>query len=261
MNMVSDDPVLAAHDARSQEAVQVIREMGTNAVPPLLHWIAYEPPVSRYHLAPVCRRLPRWVLARLPPHWFLGNYERERSANKAARVFALLGPEAAPAIPELMRLARIPAGRRYLVEETPGRAMAALAMLGPPAIPFFQSQLSSAKTPAFPVWDAIHLLGTNARPLVPLLIQSLQHTNSLVTQSSAQILSDLKLEPELVLPALTNSLYDQRAATRYNAVSALQKLGPLAQLALPALTNCLKDPDPDVRAIAAEAIQSIPRNR
>lgn len=255
MRMVRDDPVLSAHDPRSQEAIQIIREMGTNALPSLLDWMSYQPPLSPYAFNPVFKHLPSGAISSPLLRWGFENEERQQLADKAALVLGLLGPAAAPAIPELVHLAE----SRARSASTPTRAMCALATLGPPAIPFFQQQLSNPETASPVTWYALERFGTNAKPLIPLLIKGLQHTNRVIVWYSANTLGTLKLQPELVVPALINSLHDQRAATRCRAASTLEKFDALAESALPALTNCLKDPDSDVRAIAAEAIQIITR--
>jgi HEAT repeat protein len=102
-------------------------------------------------------------------------------------------------------------------------------------------------------------MGTNARPLVPLLVQRLQSRNLFVAMDAVQALGELKIEPELVVPALGKALQDpnQNVQISSRAAFALARFGNLSRPALPTLTNALNDPDPSVREGASNAIARI----
>jgi HEAT repeat protein len=136
--------------------------------------------------------------------------------------------------------------------------MIAMAYIGPDAAPTMISILSGPDQPAN-AWsmDCIRNMGTNARPLVPVLVQRLQSTNLPIAMRSAYTLGETKLAPDLVVPALIKALQDPRFEVRLTAASVLARFGELARLALPALTNALNDPNPDVRFSAANAIRRI----
>jgi HEAT repeat protein len=107
------------------------------------------------------------------------------------------------------------------------------------------------------VMACIRDLGTNARSLVPILVQNLRHTNWFAAMINARILGELRFDPDLSVPALAKCLQDRRREVRMEAPRALMEFGELARVALPALSNALSDPDPDVRGNAARAIQTI----
>lgn len=258
MNMVRDDPVLSAHDARSEEAIRMLREMGTNAVPSLLGWMAYEPPEYRYHLVSLVQKLPQAVRYSRPLHLLLDNPAPARRASRAVDTLALLGPAAETAIPELVRRATTRPTDIYWA--TRARALDGLAKLGPPAAPFFQAQLSGSQGPPdASVIISVIRLGTNAGPLVPLLTNNLQLTNFTGVFVTLHTLGELRLEPQVVVPAVSRILQDSHPELRTAAAVALGKFGRSADPALPALTNCLEDPCVTVREQAAYAIQCITR--
>jgi hypothetical protein len=236
-----------------EKAADAIRQIGTNALLWLLAWVAYEPPISRYNLMPICQRLPQWILCSRPVQSVLSNRHAEERAQSAMGAFAILGPAAMSAIPELIRrtnLSSSPAKR--------DRAMLALTHLGQPAVPTMAALLSKPDGAAdLWVMACIRNLGTNARPLVPILVQNLSNTNWFAATINARMLGELRFDPELVVPALTKCLQDPRREVRMESPRALMEFGELAREALPALSNALSDPDPDVRNNAARAIQAI----
>jgi HEAT repeat protein len=242
---------------QKEEAIKAVRELGTNAVPSLMAWMNYEPTITRNPVIfRTAVRLPQKILASRPVQRFLGDPHAGELAQNAAEALGILGPAAAPAVPELTRRASVPwsltpSSRR-------DRAMLALAGLGPPALPVMATHLSSPDGGGG-LWSmaCISRLGTNAYPLVPLIVKNLNQTNGFVAMINARMLGELKLDPELVIPALTRSLRDPRRDVRMEAPNALAEFGELARTALPALTNALADPDPDVRGNSQRAIDKI----
>jgi len=169
------------------------------------------------------------------------------------QAFEVLGPIAAPALPELTR--RIGATNFPTARD---RALAALAHIGPRAVPTMAKVLST-ETDAQRMWVmvCVEAMGTNARPLLPLLVTNLQHQNIDIAVNSAYELGELKLEPALVVPALTAALVDNRPELRTSACTALSKFGHNARQALPSITNLLSDANPMAQAAAAEARDAI----
>lgn len=94
------------------EGEQAIHQIGTNALPTLLLWIAAEPPGLK---------LPG-KLGRFPPESFDAAEDRGSRANLALCGFLLLGEKAHPAIPELVGLLR----KRHSV----GNATMVLLLMG-----------------------------------------------------------------------------------------------------------------------------------
>jgi HEAT repeat protein len=236
-----------------QEPAEAIQHIGTNALPSLVAWIAYEPSPWTKRLQTVFDELSPLIAESAPARKlfpFNDAYVRALNATAALR---LLGPLAAPAVPELAR-------RISLTNSPDARlsAIAALSCIGPPAAPIMASVLSN-HLDAKSAWvmSCIEDMGTNARPLLPILVRNLQHQDIGVVASAEYALGALKLDPTLVVPALTDCLRDPRRDARWAATYALMKFGALARDSLPALTNALRDPDRDVRNIAATAIEAI----
>jgi hypothetical protein len=231
-----------------KETDQAIRHIGTNAIPYLLEYIQYEPPVWRTRTAVDVNELHR----RLGRSWRWRDRRVER-AEGAAVAFQVLGADAEGAVGELARLMRQTNSRA-----TQYRAVYALPFLGAKSIPPLLAVLTSQQTDVRPlVIGSLRPLGTNARPLVPALIQCLKGRDWLVSESAAQVLADLKMEPASVVPALIESLQDPRPSVRVSSAQALPEFGPDARPALPALTNLLNDPNPTMRQAAANAISRL----
>jgi hypothetical protein len=236
-----------------ERAANAIRHIGTNALPCLLTWLDYEPTTWRDRVDTVAEKLPAWIGESRPITRFRGTEEAAERARNAMRAFAALGSIAAPTIPELSRRANLP---HSLFK---GRlAMVALAYIGQDAVSALITTLSSPSQ-ADSEWEVecIRIMGAQAFPLIPLLVQRLQSTNAIVAFQSAFMLRILKLEPNLVVPALIKTLQDPRPEVRSEAASAFAEFGVLARPALPALSNALNDPNLFVRRRATNAIARI----
>lgn len=204
---------------------------------------------------------------------------REFRARGAALAFKILGPNALSAIPTLTRAASVPPNPYWghhdpawglECPESPSRlAIFGLANIGPAAAP---SLLTLARNPSTNIQiDAVYLLswmGTNALPAIPLLLQDIQNPANPVAAMAARTLGDLKLKPEIVIPALTNvmekrsvilqcwtnGLMDPRMDFQYRALNCLAAYGPAARPALPVILNWLDDEDPFIPSWAADAL-------
>ena len=104
------------------------------------------------------------------------------------------------------------------------------------------------------VTSSLQPLGTNARPLVPTLIQCLQDKDTVVSMGAPQALGGFKIERSTAVPALIDSLQNPRTGVRGMAARSLPEFGVEALPALPALSNLLNDPSPPVRREATNAI-------
>ncbi len=243
-------------DAVSQEAAMAIRHIGTNALPLLLAWSDYEPPMLRYHLTTFAQKMPSWLQRSRPMQRLYTNLEADERSRYAVYAFAALGQTASPAIPELARRASRP--RHPIPSIRRDHAMLALGYIGKPAVPTIAILLANPDNGENPwLYQCVEFVGTNAAPLVPAIVQNLQHTNAFIVGLNVALLGNLHVEPHLAIPALTKCLSDPRRDVRMEAPPALIRFGELARPALPALTNALSDSDPDVRRRAAQAIQRI----
>ena len=185
----------SSESQRRQNATEAVCQIGTNALPCLLSWIRYEPPAWQEKLDDLFQRLG------LP--WNPGRQERRQhdlQADKAEIAFQILGPSAKTAIPELTRLSN---AAKTL--DSAMRCMHALSCLGEGALPPLVNVLTNATGNKGPAMYAIWTMGTNARPAVPALIQCLKDQDRSVRDDAASYLGQLKLEPGLVVPALTTA--------------------------------------------------------
>ena len=240
--------------AEKDEAADAIRHIGTNAVPYLLTWLRYEEPPGKRKRLDTVNKLLGWLNAQLGAagSWTLKDQQGER-ARGACLAFAALGPEAKAAIPELSRLLCAPNG-------TPGDAGAALALanladLGlPPLVAALTNADAHVRVRA--VFNMEHL-GTNARPAVPMLINTMRDNDWFAAWAAARTLSELQLEPDLVVPALTNCLKDPDIRHRVAATEALEKFGRAALSAVPPLLIALSDTNRYVQSATRSALQEI----
>jgi HEAT repeat protein len=101
---------------------------------------------------------------------------------------------------------------------------------------------------------SLGIIGTNARPAVPFLAQTLQDpAHQTCYEASAAMARIGKASVPFLIEALGNTDPNRRRSF----VSALGQIGPDAEAAVPALIETLKDPDQTVRSYAAFALGSI----
>lgn len=205
-----------------------VRHFGTNAVPKLLEWIAYEPRTSR-PLADVVGRLigklPNSVQRRIPAgvwRWVESDMVTAR-ADGAAEAFAALGPTAAAATPHLEALLRDRAKTN-----TCRRAMYALAAISTNIHPEVIARLADPD-PQQRIWGiaALASYSTNVRdatPGVPLLINCMHDTNAAVRFCAGCALGQINVAPNRVVPELTTALSSQDLDVRFAATNALRNI-------------------------------------
>ena len=119
---------------RSREAKEAIRKMGTNALPCLLAWLAADPdhsPIKRA-ASSVLDQVPQAITPKPALVWAQSDWVAIH-LEVAPVAFAVLGPDAAPAIPALQRLASDPRGCRGAFYAT-----YVLGGIGPQALPALQ---------------------------------------------------------------------------------------------------------------------------
>jgi HEAT repeat protein len=70
-------------------------------------------------------------------------------------------------------------------------------------------------------------------------------------------LTEMKLEPRLVVPVLVDSLNDPRWTVRDSAARGLARIGPAARQAIPALVQSLNDTNSFVHRSITYALKQI----
>jgi len=163
-------------DPKTEDAV---RKIGTNAIPTLLRMIRAKDP------APAVQKLlnlaSKQKLIQIDPQ------AAYKSRYGAVFAFQVLGPDAASAVPELMKIcadARHPELQEYAVQ-------------------------------------ALGRIGSAARAALPILLSHFTHTNSEVSFNAVISVGMMGGDAKLVVPAMKNVLKGPSWANRFNAVAAL----------------------------------------
>src|SRR5581483_7884260 len=209
----------AGVDAEAEEA---IRAIGTNALPCVLKWLHFEQDHSSVRLFYSLR------LNRLPQLWRDRMHElafrelAQRRAQQAYYVLQILGPEAGPVAPDLLRLCN-----NRAEPDTAYRCFAALGALGTNALP----QLMQV------VQDKNH-------PYRGVAVRQVEEVLQKASPSSIQFL------------VLIQCLGDRDSSLVALACQLLGRAGP-NQTAVPFLQTNLFSPDPAVRVAASNALIAI----
>jgi hypothetical protein len=223
-----------------EEAAAAIRHMRTNALPLLLIWATPKPSQLRPKIGSFLLRCPYSLTPAALRRW-AGTRPGQTRANEARLGFMILDADAAPAIPELARLAT----NSTASYENSAWAISTLGNIGPQAFPALLTVILNSGTASRSA--AIHQIakfGTNALPALLVLIGLLNDSNAQVTCSSAVAIGDLGLSPDISVPALTKCLHrphrpDPRL--RMVAAGALRKFGSAAHVAIPELQKAISE--------------------
>jgi HEAT repeat protein len=133
-------------------------------------------------------------------------------------------------------------------------ARKALEALGPdaaPAIPQLAQMLKEGRNCNAAAW-ALVKIGTNA---LPALINALSNGNSVTRLDTAGAIGWLREAGEPAVPALVECMRDEDSAVRANAISSLQAISKWPDIALPALIAALADPEARVHDNADTALR------
>jgi len=84
------------------EGQEAVRQIGTNALPFLLKWVSYVRPAWKARAAAAYTNCPSALVNRSLQSW-LAYSKAERLADVSVSAFAILGTNAAPAVPELIQ--------------------------------------------------------------------------------------------------------------------------------------------------------------
>jgi hypothetical protein len=110
-----------------KDATAAVRQIGTNALPSLTKWLLYEPSNMKARMLAASEKLPRKIGNPLRD-FIIGDRHWKIRPDLADYGFALLGPQAQPAAPELVRALnlhkkhpsyfRITAVLRYIADDS-----------------------------------------------------------------------------------------------------------------------------------------------
>jgi hypothetical protein len=198
----------------AEDQKDAILQIGTNALPFLVKWI----------------KLPEERDLRLfgVPFGLPTTHRKAELAHGSLAAFAVLGPRAATALPDLVGL----------VHET-------------------------NQTVFYRILNAIDTirgnLGTNAGIVVPPLMKLLNGPDAGVAGFAAIELGKIgrRTQSDAIVAAFVRATESTDHYVRYGAVYGLGELGPLAQAAVPALVRTLGDPDYWVRRTATNSLSKV----
>lgn len=226
-----------------QRAKEVIRQMGTNALPFLVRELHAK---DSWLKSKMLKLTPKPLLGRMPSSVF-AHVRRQR----AVAGFRALGPLARPALPELSDLLND--------KELTSYAARAIVQLGRDAFPPLIIALTN-REPAVrnAAAEGLYWLKSDAAPAVPALMATLKDEKESVRRSAASALGNIGQRAEVVVPALLDALEDPSSSVRDQAVWAIGKFRVEAKAAVPALLKVAKeDVDGTVRNSAMYALLRI----
>lgn len=213
------DPLEGSEPGR-QQADQAVRQIGTNAIPLLLRMLREQDSPLKLKLIALARK----------QHVIKINYVSASSHNiQAAAAFEKLGPEAASAVPELVKICEMDFD------------------LPPRELSFSREYI---------VIETLGFIGPRAKTAVPLILKSLEHNPEGIDAIMA--LGRIHAQPDASVPALAQCLKaSRRMEIRCVGAWSLGLFGRDARPAVPLLVEMLKDPDRALEKVASEAIQQI----
>jgi len=183
--------------------------------------------------------------------------------DRALEAFRLLGPEAAPAIPGLMKV----------IGRNGNGAAIALSYIGPDALPALIEVLKTNLTPDTNgdrrsgvqvnqvremTIEALSYFGTNAEAALPVLMQCYRDEGKLSHADMASALASVgHNRPQVVVPALVYFLTNSTGREQFDAIDGLGSLGSKAKETVPALLAASYSGDPQIQMAASVAIKQI----
>jgi hypothetical protein len=241
--------------------------MSPKALPFLVKYIDIEPKAwqtacdryleAKFPASRIATRVRSWIKPSL-------DYRDVRVLRKgdALIAFDILGPRAEAAVPLLARC----------LDRTHD-ATRALAFIGEKGFPPILAVLTNQQTftAAKITWE-LQLVGTNAIPAIPILVQNLRSTNTLLSGYSSEVLDSIENSPHLSasdmiglwgyrigsnnIPArLIETLKSTNAHLAECSALMLGQLHPNPELSLPPLLDTLKnDSRIKVRIAAVKAV-------
>jgi len=235
-------------------AIEAVRKMGTNALTYLIRdirakdglvWRKLPDSAYKFHLIRSIRRHVSGPDA---------VYRRER----AAVILTILGPAAAPAIPDLSDC----------LDETNTAMHAANILghydsigrvaLGPEAVPALLKAITNSDARVRgTAANALGLLASEPDVVVPSLLHALKDSSPEVRAMAARSFGGYKMEAATILPPLIQILDDSNPRVRQSTVWMLGRFRSLASNAVPKLSVLLNDPDDKVRNEATNALKLI----
>src|SRR5689334_9442211 len=224
-----------------KEVDEAVRQIGTNALPQLLHLLrAKDTPLKLFLIRSAGKQ--HLVGVDVSPAAILH--------GRALAAFRTLGPSAKPALPALQEI---------LCKENYAYVMAVIAGFGKDGFELLVNELTN-KLAEVRCYAAYELSMTNfaSCPAGAALAKSLNDKDPDVRCAAAMSLGRIAREPDVSIAALIDALTkDSNSQVRVDAAFALGRYGNQAEKAIPVLKKALKDEDKKVRDEAAFSLRQI----
>lgn len=228
-NTKQDPPFMSAYF----EGEQPILEIGPPAIPYLRSALGNQDSVAKDAYAAFWRKLPRRLQKKLPepfPPATLRAY--------AARGLGLLGPNATPAVPDLIRALHDPD------KWVRAAAASALGEIGPAArvaVPALITGLNDPdKNVGLSCLIGLKGAGRDSPEVLPVYQKLLSNLDSNIRSWSVLALGKMTIGRETVIKALEDALQDESRPVRLCAVDSLGGIGSAAASAVPQLLQLLE---------------------
>ena len=202
-------------DKHSMDAEAAIHQMGTNALPALVQMLDFE-------YFSIWQPYLKILLSKKGDP-FAGPAVLLGERYLARRGFRILGAEAKPAVPGILRLLH---SRKGILER-------------------------------IDIIKVLELIGPAAKEALPDLLAIAKSGERGQRGAALEAIVAIHSDPESCVPFLVRQLSDTDQIWRAFVAQSIGSLGPAAQSAVPRLTELLVDPDKDVRECATNALQRI----
>jgi hypothetical protein len=218
-----------------------IREIGTNGLPAMLVWLHYDPTQSEGDTAAFLAQMQQFAAGR----WVPPQLKYDQGVPPGYIGFQVLGPAAAPAVPELAKIANDARQPRPAI-----RALMALSAIGPAALPAVEARLANTNFP-FPPDAAVRMYLRTRTSMdehqvsIPdaraILIELKTNTNPLLATGASQMLNLMDLpstQQRGQTKSFSEALLDRRTERQHGTdlkpgwnIPPWARLSPAEQLA------------------------------
>jgi HEAT repeat protein len=254
------------HPPASADAVKALRASGPAAIPYLVKWLSRPEPREDNGMRPL-NKLTAFILIHIPlveRMLFPRHDPPIPSKDAVAWAFLVLGPEAKPAIPSLVKITddtlhSMPASKQDVLPtnyESFHYALRSLAFVGADSVPALLMVATNFQGYhiQWEVIDDFREMGTNGAAAIPALIAWARDPDSWVRAAAVTSLGEIAQQPALVIPHLRAALKDSDWMVRRNAADALGGFGAEAAAAMPDLVVVMDDVNRQAQIEAARSI-------
>jgi HEAT repeats/HEAT repeat len=237
-------------------AIVAVKEMGTNALPYLIHELRSQDSPLWGFVPPSAYRLKLVQRIRL-----MSGPNASLRQQRAVYFLEILGPAAKPAIPALSECLDRPDIAEQAAEVLGYYGMSGHVALGREAtLPLLKALTNGDARARFVAANALGLLGTRPDLVVPALINALKDPAPDVRAVAARSFGSYKSEADVIVPALMLSLDDKDPTVRQGTLWMLGMYRARALNSVPKVLVLLNDPDFKVRQAATNALKYIDTN-